>query len=58
MSPQSSQRPSAKQGQAVTKEQLNDVYAAGTSDGVVQLENGTMDISGSESGEAKRNENQ
>lgn len=31
-------------GQEVTKEQLNDVYAAGTSDGAVQLENDVITV--------------
>lgn len=35
---------STKQGQDITREQLSDVYAAGTSDGVVLLKNGTMHI--------------
>lgn len=31
-------------GQEKTKEQLSDVYAAGTSDGLVQLENETISL--------------
>ncbi|WP_282942004.1 hypothetical protein [Paenibacillus sp. RC67] len=31
-------------GQQKTKEQLSDVYAAGTSDGLVQLENETISL--------------
>lgn len=31
-------------GQSLTKEQLSDVYAAGTSDGYVQLEQGAVQI--------------
>ncbi|WP_028552575.1 hypothetical protein [Paenibacillus sp. UNC451MF] len=38
---------SAVTGQEETREQLSDVYAAGTSDGIVRLEEGTIDISDS-----------
>jgi hypothetical protein len=33
-----------KQGNDLTKEQLSDVYAAGTSDGIMQTEDGLIQV--------------
>jgi hypothetical protein len=48
-------------GEALTREQFSDVYAAGTSDGVVQLDEGEMKIEdvgyeGKKTGQTKRND--
>ncbi|MBB3110290.1 hypothetical protein FHS18_002357 [Paenibacillus phyllosphaerae] len=41
---QQSQQQSNLQGNDLTEEQLNDVYMAGTSDGIQQLANGIVKI--------------
>ncbi|WP_079911903.1 hypothetical protein [Paenibacillus sp. 32352] len=41
---QSQSQASRLEGQEITQEQLSDVYNAGTSDGNVQLESGTMHL--------------